>query len=113
MSLLIHLLTIFAAPSQKPRTSKPDKPRGKSPTADKTEYLPPTFSGTSIISKPLSRPPAQRFESLLVVRTILSFIFSPKRFLRHAYITSKLATVSVVSPDLLITLTRISSGLFT
>ena len=79
---------------------------GKSPTAVKTEYLPPTLSGITNVSYPSSV--AKVFNapfSLSVVTYILSFAFSiPYLFSNISLNILKAIAGSVVVPDFEITL---------
>src|SRR3989338_2119474 len=110
-----HRFLIEAAPLRRAEVSMPATARGKRPTAEKTEYRPPTFFGMGILAKPSFSARCQSLDPSSVIATtrplesifdffpvLFVFLFFPIEFFNAKYNTSKLETVSVVPPDLVI-----------
>ncbi len=90
--------------------SNPNIAKGKSPTAEKTLYLPPTFSGIPSLSMFISSAKFHKGLSYCVVMTTLSWMDLPcssNRFMK----VSALAIVSVVVPDFVTMFSSMSSPL--
>src|SRR3989338_8461778 len=102
------VLSICLAPARSFFISTPAIADGKRPTAEKTEYLPPTLGGTGRLLKHSSAAIFLNgpFTGSVVI-TIWFLYFLPSLFLSRSLITRNCATVSAVPPDFVITLNTV------